>query len=442
MKKIAEASALTFPSTGMAQMGSYLGPGILSPGAGNIGERSGAPVDLRFYADVSAVYDNGIQPFAVDSKGDLVTLNGLYGVQLDYGAYGVHTWKQALMGLNFSGNFYHYYNDPDADGTTQNLSLGFTYQKSRRLVFDFRQSAGISSLGYGGPGFYGAAGAPAALVNQPTALLFDNRVYYLQSTANVTFIQSARTSFTFGGDGMLIRRQATDLAGTNGYSGHASIQHRLTRTRTIGAEYQYLYFEFPPSFGNSNSNVAQVFFANGLGPRWSFAIHAGAFETHAIGLQQVAISPVIAALLGTSVGTQRFERTNVFPSGSVTLTGRMKNANFSVGYAQTVVPGNGVYLTSRQDSASAGYSYTGVRNWNFGISAGYYTLASVGQGIPNYGQFSAGAGFTYRLPYSLHVVGRYDARHEDINLAGYRNTGYRATIGVAFSPGKVPLSLW
>jgi hypothetical protein len=442
LKKLAVACACAFASTGMAQMGSYLGPGVLSPGAGNIGERSGAPVDLRFYADASAVYDNGIQPFAVNSKGDLVTLNGLYGVQLDFGAYGVHTWKQAVLGLDYSGNFYHYDNYSQGDGTSQNLTLGFTYQKSRRLVFDLRETAGVSSLGYGGPGFYGAGGVPASVVSQPTALLFDNRVYYLDSRADMTFIQSARTSYTIGGDGILVRRQAGGLAGTNGFSAHGSIQHRLSRTRTIGAEYEYLYFEFPPSYGNSNSNVAQVFFADGLGKHWTYAIHAGAFETNALGLQQVALSPVIAALLGVSFGTQRFDRTDIYPSGSATLTGRLKNSVLSLGYTQMVVPGNGVYLTSRQAAANASYSYTGIRKWNLGVSGGYYVLSSIGQGIPNYGQFSAGAGFTYRLPHALHVVGRYDVRHQDIDLSGFRRTGYRATIGLGFSPGKVPLSLW
>jgi len=426
----------------MAQIGSYLGPGIMSRGAGDIGNRSGSAVDLRYYIDANAVYDNGIQPFAVDSKGNLVTINGLYGVQLDFGAYGVHTWRQATLGLDFSGNFYHYDNASQYDGSTENLMLGYTYQKSRRLSFDLRQSAGTSSLGYGGPGFYSLGSSSGSLVGQPTSLLFDNRIYYAQSTADMTFIQTPRTFYTIGGDGILVRRSASGLAGTNGWDARGTIQHRLSKARTIGVEYEYLHFEFPPAFGNSNSNLAQVFLAQGLGKNWNFSVHAGAFQTNTVGLQQVALSPVVAALLGTSVGIQRFNRTDIYPSGQATLSGRMKNSNLTFGYSQTVVPGNGVYLTSRQSSATAGYSYTGIRKWNLGVSGGYYTLGSIGQGIPTYVQFSAGAGATYSLSRSFHIVARYDARHQDINLAGYRRTGYRATFGIAFSPGNVPLSLW
>src|ERR1700690_1452556 len=100
--------AVSFTASG--QVGSYLGPGVLSGGAGDIGTRSGSQVDLRYYFDVEGVYDTGLQPFAVNSKGDLVQINGLYGVQVDAGAYGTHRWRQAALGLDFTGTYYDYVN--------------------------------------------------------------------------------------------------------------------------------------------------------------------------------------------------------------------------------------------------------------------------------------------------------------------------------------------
>ena len=126
MKKTFAAFACLFASSAFAQqIGGYLGPGVMSRGAGDIGDRSGQPVSLRFFADVTGVYDNGIQPFSVDSKGDLISVNGLYGVQLDFGVYGQHQGKQSVLGLDYNGNFYHYTNDPFYDGTTHNLILGY-----------------------------------------------------------------------------------------------------------------------------------------------------------------------------------------------------------------------------------------------------------------------------------------------------------------------------
>jgi hypothetical protein len=443
LKKTLAALACAFASTAIAQgpVGGYLGPGVMSRGAGAIGDRSGQPVSVRFFADVTGVYDNGIQPFSVNPNGSLVTVNGLYGIQLDFGAYGQRQGKQSVIGLDYTGNFYHYTNNPFFDGTTHNLALGYTYQKSRRVAFDLRALAGTTTLGYGG-GAFAAGEVPTDIVNQPTSLLFDNRTYYGQGTADVNFIASARTTYTVGGDVFAVRRQASGLAGLDGWNARGSIQHRLSRQKSIGVIYQHMFYNFPPAFGQSDTDMVEGFYSTTLGRRWTFNIHAGAFRTDVQGLSVVQLNPVIAALLGQSFGVQAFNRTDIYPSGAAVLTGHYKTSSASLTYGRTVIPGNGVYLTSRQDAAGVSLSYTGIKKWNLGVSAGYYKLNSIGQGIPSYGQFTGGAGLTYGITRSIHIVARYDVRHQDISLVGLRETGSRATIGLAFSPGNVPLSLW
>src|SRR5712692_1453994 len=103
------AVACLLAATAAAQQtDSYLGPGVLSRGAGDIGTRSGQQVDLRFYAGASGIYDSEIQPVSVDSKGNLIQVNGLYGVEANLGAYGVHNWKTATLGLDYHGLYRHY----------------------------------------------------------------------------------------------------------------------------------------------------------------------------------------------------------------------------------------------------------------------------------------------------------------------------------------------
>lgn len=446
MKPIRTALLCAFASCAMAQYGGYLGPGVLSRGAGDIGQASGNPVDLRFYATISGVYDNGIHPFALTPEGNLVNIGGLYGVQLDLGAYGVHQWRQSELGLNYSGDFYHYENAPTYDGSSHNLTLGYTYQKSHRLAFDFRVVAGTSALGYGVPGFYGSTNTqlPSNVVDQPTALLFDNRIYYTQVSADVDFILSPRTILVVGGEGYLTRYSAAGLASLNGWSGRASLQRTLSRTKTLGFTFQRLHFEFPPAFGSSDENMGEVFLTAVLGPRWTFSISGGAFESHVQGVRQVALSPVVAALLGETFGEQTFNIQNIFPSGSASLTGKFKTSLLGIQYGQTVVPGNGVYLTSRQQSATLNYSYTALRKWNLGASGGYFRLQGIGQNISPYTIFSGGAGFTYSLTRMFHIIGRYDYRHQQIAVtnAGFNVTGSRATLGLSFSPGNLPLTLW
>ncbi len=438
--------ALFFATTLSAwgQLGDYLGPGVLSRGAGDIGTRSGAPVDLRYYFDVSGFYDTGIQPFAVDSKGNLIQINGTYGEQVDFGAYGVHRWAHAQLGLSYSGSYFHYQDQTVAgsNGNQQGLQLGYTYQQSRRITYDMRVMAGTSDLGLGGVYGVPVSSGLGASLNSPSSLLFDNQIYYLEPSMNMTFSQTARTSYTVGGEGYFLRRSASGLADLNGYSLHGSIRHRLSKDKTIAVSYEHIHYDFPPAFGQSDINGAEVSWSTRLGKRWSLSAGGGAFVAEVQGVQQVALNPVIAALLGTSVGQQAFYAADIFPSASFSLTGSFRNSSVSLTANQGVAPGNGVYLTSRQQSASAGYSYTGIRKWNFGVNASYTSLNSVGQGLQPYTTVSGGVGLTYTLTHALHIIARADSRYQQIDVVGYNRTGYRASFGLGFSPGNVPLSLW
>jgi hypothetical protein len=444
LKTIWTALLCVTASTALAQMGDYLGPGILSRGVGDIGTSSGQPLSFRFYVTAAGVYDTELQPFAVNSSGDLVKINGAYGEQLDFGAFGVDNFRTARLGLDYRGNIYNYANASAYDGSTHSLSLGYTWQKSRHLVFDLRAIGGTTNIGYGVPGYYGenTTTGPTTFVGTPTSILFDNRMYYGQGTADMTYVQSQRLSYTVGGDGFVVHREAAGLAGVNGYNLRGSIRYRLSKTKTVGVTYEHIAFSFPPTFGQSTSNVYEGFFATSLGRRWSMYLSAGAYQSEVSGIQQIALNPVIAALLGTSSAAQAFYSATVSPSGTLRLDGRYKNFAINLTGGKSVMPGNGLYLTSSQTSALGSFSYTAVRKWNFGVSGGYFKLDAIGQGLQPYSTYSAGAGFTYALTHAVHLVGRYDFRHQGIQSVGYREDGSRATFGLSFSPGNIPLSLW
>jgi hypothetical protein len=195
-------------------------------------------------------------------------------------------------------------------------------------------------------------------------------------------------------------------------------------------------------FGQADIDTGEFFLGTNLGRLWTLTVRGGVFHSEVSGLQTVTLSPVIAALLGQSSTVQAYYRENILPSGSISLTRRFKTASLNFAYSQSVVPGNGVYLTSKYDNGGASYSYTGIRKVNLSISGGYNSVNSLGQAIPPYQTYNAGAGMTYTLPYALHVVGRYDYRHQDIEDLAFRSNGYRVTLGLTYSPGKVPLSLW
>jgi hypothetical protein len=444
LKKPLIALGCWLASTALAQTGGgYLGPAVLSSGAGGIGNRSGQQVDLRFFAGVNGVYDSSIQPVAVDSKGNLVIINGLEGVEANFGVYGSHAWRSAQLGVDYHGIFREYNGNAGYDGIDQALVLGYTLQESRRVNFNGQLLAGILSNGLSGVDILAPTPTLTSnVVATPTTLLFDSRSYYLQGGLDITYMLSPRTSFTFGGQGFEVWRQSSFLVGVEGYNARGSVEHKLNKTTSVGFTYQRQHFDFPKAFGQADIDTGEGFVGTKLGSRWALVVRGGVFHAEVKGLQTVALNPVVAALLGTTASIQAFYRSNIYPSGQVSLTRTFKQANLAFSYGQTVTPGNGVYLTSKTQNGNASYSYTGIRKVNLSLSGGYSNLASIGQDIQPYRGGNGGGGITYTMPYNLHLVGRYDYRYQAIESLIYKHTGYRATLGITYSPGKVPLSLW
>ncbi len=436
MKTRMIAIVLACCSTMTAQLSEYLGPGILSRGAGDIGTRAGHDVDLRLFVTANGIYDTGLQPYSVDGTGHLATIGGLYGTEVVLGAYGVHNYRHARLGLNYQGTYRHYANNSFFDGTDHTLALGYTYQKSRHLVFDLREMAGTVSQGTS----YGNLPAVTDSIVTPSSLLFDNRVNYLQSSLDVNYVQSARNTFTFGGDGFGVWRKATGLIGMQGYGLHGAFYHRLSKRSTLGASYQHSHYDFPKAFGESDINSFSGIFATQLGQFWTISVGGGAYTAEVQGLQRVAVDPVIAALLGVTSAQRTFYQSSVFPQWNANIKRRFRRASLSVDYQNGASGGNGVYLTSRTETGTVGFSYTTDRKWSFSANGGYTRLQGIGQNLQPYSQVTGGAGATYALTHAIQMVARYDARHQEIIDLTTLRTSYRVMVGISFSPADVPLS--
>jgi hypothetical protein len=424
-----------------AQTGSYPGPGVLSSGAGNIGAHSGEQLDLRLYASVDAVYDTGLQPFSLDPHGNLVQVNGLIGLQAAVGAYGVHNWRRARLGLDYHGTFRHYPGSQYYDGSDQFLQLGYSFQPTRHFELDMRALGGTSSFGLTSP-LTAYAPVEGSVVAQPTLLLFDNRTYYLESGMDVNYLPTARTTITMGGSGYFVDHRAPGLVNMEGYDLHGGFTRRVSRDMSIGADYRHMHYDFPGNFGQADINQYTGRIARDFGRQWSASLNGGVFVSEIQSLQQVSFDPVIVALLGVSTGTQAFYRKDTYPAGDARLTRKFRAAQITLFYTLGVAPGNGVYLTSRQTSGGGTISYTGIRKWSFSLGGGYVKLNALGQNIQPYSQITGSAGVTYALFKGFSAQARYDARQQVIDVNGYQRTSYRAAVGITFSPGTIPISLW
>lgn len=428
-----------YAASGLAQIGTYGGPSVLSRGVGDTGERSGKPVNLRFYAEVNGIYDTGLTPLSVDSKGNLIQVNGLYGAEAAIGVYGTHNWRTTTLGLDYNGDYRYYEQNQYFNGSDHALTLGIMHQFSRRTGIQLTEVAGTASRALGGY-YLGNAFADPLGVNN--LLLFDNRAYYLQSGMDLILQKTARLSFSMGGDGYTVKRQSSALVGVNGYTLRGVTSYRWSRRVTLNGTYDYTHYDFPRAFGESNIHTFTGGYSVQVSRHWELGLQGGAFRLEAEGLQRTSVDPAISAITGQPSVIQAFYSVTTLPTYEARLAGRFKHSGVSMSYSSTLMPGNGVYLTSRTDNGGLSYSYTGLRKWNFGISGGYSRMQSVGLALGSYAGFNGGVGATYTLLRSLHLTSRYDVRHTEIDAVNFLRTSYRVTFGVAFSPGEVPLSLW
>jgi hypothetical protein len=425
--------------TVLAQRAEYPGPTILSRGMGTVLQGGGELLELRPYLSLNGIYDSALTAVSVDQQGRIPQADG-YGAEVGFGLYGYHKWRHSMLGLDYRGDVRHYSQKSYYDGTDHNLTLGFTHQATRRISFSLREAAGMYSRSYGW--FNGYQFFDPAYANVPTNELFDGRTIYMSTMGDITYTMSPRLSFNVGGSGMVVRRRSQALVGTTGWTGRGDVSYRASRTLTVGADYNFSHYEFTGSFGASDIHTVSVDLSLRLGRQWDLGMRAGGARVESLGLRNAAVDPVIAAIIGRTTGTEVFHGTQYIPSLQATLGRVFRRSSLSLGYSTGVSPGNGVYLTSRAENGTLSYSHTAFQRWNVGLSGGYSSYSSLSQTMGKYESYNAGGGATCKLKSWLHLVGRYDARRYTVGSSIFRRVNHRATVGIAFSPGDLPLSLW
>ncbi len=423
----------------MAQSVDYQGPTIMSRGLGSRLQGGGDLIRIRPYLSLMGRYDSGLTSVSVDSQGR-IGQEDLYGGEAQFGALGYHRWRRSLLGIDYRGNVRHYTRNSYYDGSDHSLSLGFTHQPTRRLAFTLREAAGTYSRSYGEYGSY--TYFDPSFADVPANDMFDGRTNYASTMGDLTFMKSQRLSFNIGGSGLVVRRRSRSLIGVTGWNTRGDVQYRLGRTTAVGGDYGFRHFEFTNAFGASDIHTAAVNLAFRLGRSWDLRLRGGGARVETLGLQRVAVDPIVAAIIGRSTGIEVLYRTNYVPAGSAELARTFRKSSLSFSYGSGVSPGNGIYLTSRSQDAAASYSYTAARRWNFGVSANYGSYSSLSQTIGKYESYGGGGGITCQINTWMHVVTRYDARRWEARQTMHQRVWHSASLGIAFSPGEVPLSLW
>jgi hypothetical protein len=418
----------------------YAGPSILTRDSSTAGEHGGKLLDFQFWGAISGVADSGLTPVATNSSGKVTSDSLAYGLSASGGVSGSKTWEADQLRLDYSGSWTQYYPSTGLGGVGQFLDLAWSHRVSRHVQMSVQEVGGVSLLSVGQLTYVPLSNTQ--LIGVPINQLFDNATYFSQSAVSLTWQESARVSFSFGGSYFLMRPQSSDLVSTNGLTGHGDIGYRISKRQTLSMSYAWEYFDYAHTYGNSKVNQAEGGWSIGLGKRSQFGLDGGAAYVQTQGLIQVPLPPAVAAIVGQGYTTTTSLRDITVPVGQAQFSQRFATSSLNVNCGISVMPGNGVFLTSRAMNAGVGYSLVTVKKMNFGATGGFSRMTSIGQQtIAPYDGYYGGAGMTYRLFARVGMDARYDWYRYNVAAVSNKNEN-RFSAGLSYSSGEHPLSIW
>ena len=421
--------------------GGFGGPSIQGRGGGG-GKRQTDGLRIRPYVGVQAIYDSGLTSINPGTAAGITT-RGAAGVEINGGVYGTKLWKRSQVQLSYSGDYRHYNNLKIFNGSDQSLGLNYGTILTKRVSFDGSLSAGSTNRAFGGLSSFNSVGGidqPGIPVNS----LFDVRTHYASANGAITYNLSSRTSASFSGGGYVVKRQNDAVFGVSGIQARGDLARRINKRMSVGIDYSFMTFQFSRAFGDSYIHGLGVFVARQFGRMWQVDARIGALNVETLGTRQVRIDPAIAAIIGVSSGQEVFYSNTILGSGSLAITRQSpQQGNLSFRFSRSVIPGNGIILTSQSDIGGVSYNRRLSRKLNFDTSYSYNRLRGIGLINGNFKMHTGGVGLGWQAARYVQVTARYDRRNTSTTaLTTYNLNGNRFSFGVIFTPSDIPVSLW
>lgn len=421
----------------------YTGPAVLSRSY-SINQQL-LPEQLKWNesAGVSGVYDTGITR-PVNAEGLPGPVAPLYGTMLNWNFGGRHYFRHDLISFNYAGNYSRYSGVGAYNGGNQTIGVTYSHTLTRRLRLNLAGTGAIwsenSILENQPVGPETVAGVNLAI--SPNLQIYDVGAKQFSSQADLTFQKTSRLSFSMGTSYFGIEQDSASLLGMTGQQFRGDVNYRLTRKMTIGSYYSFSRYFYSHGIGNSATNTSGGIFSYAFNRTTQLRFRGGFSQVESVGLQEVPISPVIAALLGQTNGVIdsyiAYKTTDFSAQFVKDFHGGKTTA--SLAYAHGISPGNGVYQTSQQQSIVATLTARVFRTYTFSASTGRDTLQSIGleafgQTLGKYQSEYARLtlGRTYRRGVGLNFGAEY--RYFGLSGEGFVRNQLRITSGVSWGSG-------
>ncbi|MDP9171169.1 MAG: hypothetical protein M3N54_11170 [Acidobacteriota bacterium] len=386
---------------------------------------------------ISEIYDTGLTGGKLNPDGSLANAAS-FGNSYRWGLSGRHFWKHDQAGLDYTGYYNHYGSNSRYNGANQLLNADFGHEFSRRLTLNLTESGSILTQGYSllnSSVVQGSSIANVDLAASPTTQILDLGIRQFTSMVDLTYRKSARLSFNAGGGFFAVQRTGLGTFGNTGYEAKADVNYRYTRRMTLGLYYSFIDYTFSQHIQISNINTTGVIFSYALGRSTQFRSRLGVSRAESQGLNTVTIDPTIAALIGRSTTIVDQYRLALFSDASAELVrdfGRNRTANLS--YARGISPGNGVLMTSIQETEAGTFSMALLNRYTATAGAGHTKLSSASQTISQYGTnyvtFMLSRDFRHGLGANFQV----DYRRFTLTNAPILHSQFRVSTGVTWGP--------
>jgi len=421
--------------------GQYAGPAILS--RGDAPAAMEAPqIKFQPFLLVSGSYGDGLSGVALTAQGNLANASA-YGVTVSAGISGSHSWRHTHIGLDYHANYTYYSSNSAYSSFSQGLGFGLSHQISRHIKFNLREALGWFSFNNPSVGLTETVPFDPSQSAIPTSDFYYTRTIYSTTQADLVIQKSTRLSFDMGGGLFITRYASSALYGVTGENAVGDVQYRLSRGTTIGANYSFTNYSFTGILSSTEIHGASLTVAKRISRTVEFSGYGGFMRAETKFIQSVPVDPNVAALLGITFTSTLVHRINWVPNFSGRLSKTFARGVLYVAGGESVLPGNGLFLTSRTASVTGGYGYTGLRRWSLGVSCSYITALSIGNVNGSYGDITGIFSMSRSLGHSLSFVTSYSAiQYRSPDFTHYNRLVYTGSVGIGWSPGEVPLRIW
>ena len=359
----------------------YSGPAVLS--RSYTLARPMIPHQIKWAAVVGASYswNDGETPSAVNGKTTYLSTTS-EGHSLNWSVNGRHIWKHDQIGLSYAGSGSQF-GESSLSGWNHSLNLDYGHVISRRLTVQFVESVQDLSQNYSleNPVLTPAGSlANINLATSPSVQLLNSTTRSASSQASLTYHQSSRLSYNMSSSYFLTGR--SQGIGMRGQQASGDVNYRWSRRVTVGAYYSFTDYQYSHNVSTSDSHGIGAIYSYALNGSTQLQTRIGASRIESLAYEAVPLPPLLAAILGqgsTIINAYNRQWTTDISVQLVRDFRRSRTASLS--YAHGESPGNGILLTSVQQSISAGYSVSLFRR-RFPISGGvvYSSLSSASQG--------------------------------------------------------------